>query len=139
MKISYLFLILLSTGSCYSQDIEWQNTDSWKLYDIHDKKAFRYSPDTLQSFKSIVLDKNKMQAFLNNVTVIPKEDEPVWMGFYIATCKLKDGSKEVIYISMYGDFFYDIKTKTYYQLPSNLKDDWFNYLTDEGTILQSRN
>ena len=74
MKISYLFLILLCTGSCFSQDIEWQNTDSWQLYDIHDKKAFRYSPDTLQSFKSIALDKDKMQAFLNNVTVIPKEN-----------------------------------------------------------------
>jgi hypothetical protein len=137
MKISYLFLILFTTGTCFSQGIEWQNTVSWKLYDIHDNKAFRYSADTFQSFKSIALDKDKMQAFLHNVTVIPKEEQPVWMGFYIATCNLKDGSKEVIYISVYGGFFYDDKTKSYYQLPSNIKDDWFNYLTDQGSILQS--
>ena len=139
MKLVVILLLCTIKGTCFSQNLGWDKTVNWKLYDVHDQKAFLYSLDTLQYFKSIGLDKDKMQMFLQNVTIIQKDNEPVWMGFYVATCKLQDGTFVKIDISMYGGFFYDEKTKTYYQLPSNLKDDWFNYLTEKGTVLQSTN
>jgi hypothetical protein len=139
MKLVLILLLCTINGDCFSQNLYWHKTENWKLYDVHDQKAFLYSLDTLRNFKSIGLDKDKMQMFLQNVTIIQKDNEPVWMGFYLATCKLQDGTTVKIDISMYGGFFYDEKSRTYYQLPSNLKDDWFNYLTEQGTVLQSRN
>ena len=117
--------------------MDWAKSRDWKLYDIHTDKAFAYSSDTLQNFKSIELPQDSMQTFLKGLTEISKDDSPVWMGFYVASCKLQDGVLRKIDISVYGGFFYDEKSKVIFKLQKIFSDDWLNYLRDKGTQLQS--
>ena len=122
--------------TCLGQKPEWGEATEWKLYDIHTNKAFAYNADTLHNFKSIQLDKDSMNTFLSNVSEILNDDGPVWMGFYVASCKLQDGILRKIDISVYGGFFYDEKSKTYFQLAKYFSNDWLNYLRDKGTQLE---
>jgi hypothetical protein len=134
MKL-FVLLLLLSSES-WGQKMDWGKSRDWKLYDIHTNKAFAYSSDTLQNFKCIELPQDSMQTFLKELTEISKDDSPVWMGLYVATCKLEDGLLRKIDISVYGGFFYDENSKTYFQLQKIFSDNWLNYLREKGTELQ---
>jgi hypothetical protein len=135
MKL-FVLLLLLSAKS-WGQNMDWAKSRDWKLYDIHTDKAFAYSSDTLQNFKSIELPQDSMQTFLKGLTEISKDDSPVWMGFYVASCKLQDGVLRKIDISVYGSFFYDEKSKTIFQLQKLFMDDWRDYMIQKGIQLQS--
>jgi hypothetical protein len=74
--------------------------------------------------------------FLAGRRTIPAEKAPVWMGAYTATCIL-DNKKRKVDISVYAGFFYDELEKKYYQIPSDIQQDWLNYLSDFAASLQS--
>ncbi len=120
-----------------SQSINWAESKNWKLYDVHDESAFNYTLDTLRKFRNRSLNKDSMQTFVSNVTIIPIERIPVWMGFYVATCEFKSGAIRKIEISVYGGFFYDEKEKKYYQLPLEISKDWLDYMAESAAALQS--
>jgi hypothetical protein len=59
------------------------------------------------------------------------------MGGYIATCKL-DGSLRKVELSNYGGFFYDEKTKVYYQIPAAKSEDWLSYIQQNYLTLTKK-
>ena len=124
------FLSLLQISTIFCQSINWQKTSHWKLYNIRDDNACGYSFDTLSQFKSTDMDSSKMQVFLRNVKVLSTPKYAMWMGLYVTTCQLEDGTIRKIDISKYGGFFYDEKKKSYYELPSELSDEWLKYMRD---------
>lgn len=95
--------------------------------------------DTLINFQSIDLSNQTMHAFMSNVTEWPKEKYSVWMGLYIATCEMEDKKFRKIIISNYGGFFYDQLTKRYYELPTELKTQWLEFLIDSMKKISANN
>jgi len=116
--------------------IDWDKTKDWKLYHVRSKEAFTYSLDTLNAFKSISLGQDSMMSFLKNVTQIPQGKNPVWMGAYVATCQLQNGSVVKIEISQYGGFFYVESERQYYELAQNVRDSWLPFLTSKWLLLE---
>lgn len=137
-----ILLILVGIEVCYGQEENWKNSKNWKLYNIINKAGFTYTLDTLVSFQSTDLSNQTMHTFMNDISEWPKEKYSLWMGLYIATCELEDGKPRKIIISNYGGFFYDQLTKRYYELPTELKDQWLEFLNDNmkkmSTINPSR-
>jgi hypothetical protein len=129
MKLITLFL--LPALNCFSQQTDLGKTSDWKLYEIRNDKAFSYSFDTLKTFKNISLDNDTIKMFLQNVSKIKKGISPVWMGLYVASCKLNDDMYYKIDVSVYGGFFYIEKNKTYYEIPEDLRQDWLKYFHDK--------
>jgi hypothetical protein len=117
--------------------INWSNTNDWKLYYIHSKRGYTFSIDTLINFKSVSLDQDSMMAFLHKVTEIPRETPPSWMGYYVASCRLADGTLVKIEISQYGRFFYEEREKRYYELADNVQSDWHSYLIAKWRVLEA--
>jgi len=116
--------------------INWAETKEWKLYYLHSKKAFSYPLDTLNNFSSIPLNEDSMKVFLQTVTEIPVERIPVWMGYYVASCRLPDNKHIKIEISQYGRFFYEEKEKRYFQLDEHLQANWLAYLAAKWRVLE---
>ena len=148
MKALVCFILtaasFLSPGIKYSptanrppySSINWADTKEWRLYYVQTKGAFAYPIDTLKAFKSVALNQDTMKIFLKTVTEIPTERTPVWMGYYVATCKLQNGTSIKVEISQYGRFFYEAQEKRYYQLTEDVQDNWLSYLTAKWLQLE---
>ena len=148
MKTIFFFLLSISTLPAQRQmivlpiqnrpmSINWADTKEWRLYYIHSKRGFAFPIDTLRNFKSVSLNEDSMKTFLQTVTNIPVERTPVWMGYYVSSCRLPDGTPIKIEISQYGRFFYEEKEKTYYQLTEQMQGEWLSYLTTKWKSLES--
>jgi len=124
--------------SSYSS-IDWEKTKEWRLYFIRSKDAFTYPIDTLKAFRSIPLQQDTMLLFLKDVTKLPEGKNPVWMGAYVSSCQLADGSHIKIEISQYGSFFYVERDSRYYQLRDEVRDSWLPYLTEKWLQLKGAN
>ena len=129
MKYIVLFISVLVVSKCFSQNINWKDAKNWRLYDIRDGSAFNYSLDTLKNFKSIDLNPDTMHIFLLDVVEWPKNKSSLWMGLYVATCELPGKEIRKIEISVFGGFFYDDLTKTYFQIPLSVRNDWLGYFS----------
>lgn len=116
--------------------INWADTKEWKIYYLESKDAFSYTLDTLKTFKSIDLNQDSMQIFLKHVTEIPAERTPVWMGYYVTSCRLPNGTYLKVEISQYGRFFYEEKERRYYQLEDAMQDNWLSYLNAKWSQLE---
>ena len=132
----FIFIMFLLTSKLFGQGANWQKATAWTLYDLQGKKPWKIPFDSLGSFSHKSLNSDSMQFFLAKTTTIPLEKAPVWMGAYAATCVL-DNKKRKIDISVYAGFFYDEVEKQYYQIPSDIQQDWLNYLSDVAASLQS--
>ena len=147
MKTILFFLLSISTLPALRQkialpiqnrslSINWADTKEWRLYYIHSKRGFAFPMDTLKNFKSLSLNEDSMKTFLQTVTKIPVERTPVWMGYYVSSCRLPDGTLIKIEISQYGRFFYEERGKIYYQLTDQMQGDWLSYLTAKWKSLE---
>ena len=127
--MNYLIMLMLTfcSQNVHAQQITWRNTKEWKIYKLRGHSLFSYSLDTLRNFKSYLLDQDSMIQFVTDARVIPKDSTPVWMGEYVATCIFKD--KEVkLEFSTYGGFFYCEADRHVYQIPTELKRAWQEYI-----------
>ena len=130
MKYISLIISVLSISNYFSQNINWKDAKNWKLYNIRNSSAFSYSLDTLKNFESIDLDYDVMQSFLSEVIEWPRDKSSLWMGLYVATCELPDKEIRKIDVSVYGGFFYDEHSKSYFQLPLPIRNDWLDYFSN---------
>lgn len=136
MKYFFLLISFSFASKCFSQNINWETAKDWRLYDIRNFSVFNYSLDTLRNFRSIPLDQDTMNIFLSDVAEWPKSETSLWMGLYVATCELPEKETRKIEISVYGGFFYDELTKTYYQLPLAVRNDWLDYISEKSGRLR---
>jgi hypothetical protein len=136
-----LIYILLASAPVASHaqsppSTNWADAKNWKIYYVTKHGGYTYSLDTLQTLKQVSLNADTIRQFLKTATEIPVERQPVFMGYYVASCQLLNGTSIKIEISQYGAFFYDDRQKKYYQLADGLQRDWLAYLTDKWRQLQ---
>lgn len=138
MKILYIFSLLAMGFGAKSQDIPFQNAKNWKIYLIKDRNKLRYPVDTLKNFKNYSLNADSMSIYLKSPANLGQIESPAWMGSHIITYELKDTVRKLD-VSVYGGFFYDETTRTYYQLGEELTKEWQDYLAGCATYLQQNN
>jgi len=131
MRIILVIAIALLTGKCEAQQPYWAKTSYWTIYEIHDGNAFSYSIDTLNAFKGHRLDDSTIHEFLVGTTKLTAEKTPVWMGMYVTTLKMPDGSTTKAEISVYGGFFFIEKLQQYFEVSDENKEAWLKFWHDE--------
>ena len=136
-KNTLLLAFIYYSFICFSQKMDWTITKEWCLYDIHNSNAFYFSLDTLKTFRSILLNDSVMSEMLGGSIEWPDNRAPVWMGLYVTTTRLLDGSIRKLDVSVYGGFFYDELNKAYYSVSPEKKAKWLGYLHDSMAKLSS--
>ena len=128
MRIVILLIMAIMSMQFVSAQIHWSETKDWKLYKANTSILFRSPPDSLAILKAYPLNRDSIIAFLNEATILPKETpSATWMGGFAATFKY-DGKRRKLLISSYGGYVFDSESKRYYQLPSESKNEWFEYI-----------
>lgn len=122
-----LFAFSLSTYFLYSQTIDWKKTNNWRLYEVNSRQAFSIKSDSLKYMKSIEADHKLVKDFLAKTHPLQNGKEAVWMGAYLVSYQLADGKPRKLIVSTYGGFMFDECTKTFWELPAFLRDDWREY------------
>jgi hypothetical protein len=128
MKTNLTILFLFCTVNAVAQSNAWKSSTNWTIYNIRSSRAFNYTLDSLHKFDSAKLDDSTMHSFIQDCKTIDAKDAPVWMGLYKTTCKFNDSLIHRIDISVYGAFFYDEETKTYFEITGERKEQWQDYL-----------
>jgi hypothetical protein len=126
MKILIVISFLLSTivASC---QLHWEKATNWTLYRYQGHRLFKIPIDSLSNYDSSALNQDSMAVFLASARTLHPEGPVSWMGGYISTCKL-DGVVRKVELSNYGGFFYDEKTRVYYQIAAVKSADWLSYI-----------
>jgi len=128
MKNILGIFLLFNFVSAASQEINWQKTSDWKMYKVNDDSGLGFSVDSLRRLPFVQIESDSINNFIKLAKIWPKEKTSIWMGAYYVTCQL-DGVIRKIDISVYGGFFYDELTHSYYQIPSYLRNEWMNWLS----------
>jgi hypothetical protein len=128
MKV-VLILFILSPLLCQGQSNSFEHAQQWKLYDVAGHDLFRYSTDTLRNFSFYSLDNDSIHEFVSGVKELPNGDPPVWMGGPLIVTYELEGATYKIDISHYGGFFFDERTKKYYQVATSDIENWNAYFT----------
>jgi hypothetical protein len=129
MKWVKILVTVIFTVRAYTDaqgQVLWMKAQNWKIYNGGDS-SFAISIDSLKGEKYHQLNADSMRYFLDSVTLLPNNIQPGWMGVYLTTCVIEGEIRKVL-ISYYAGFFYDEKSRRYYQIPASKKDDWRNYL-----------
>lgn len=64
---------------------------------------------------------------MNKAKQLHKAADAAWMGAYLVSYQLADGKPRKLIVSTYGGFMFDECTKTFWELPAFLRDDWREY------------
>ncbi|HVW62259.1 MAG TPA: hypothetical protein VHC48_19545 [Puia sp.] len=127
MKLIAVFLGLVIFNITFGQSSLFERSTHWRLYGITGSNLFKYRIDTLGSFPYAALTDDSIHYFLNDASVWPPGDPPVWMGSHIGTY-IFEGIERKVDISLYGGFFFDEKSQTYYQIADSKIDNWQSYI-----------
>jgi len=132
MKLTYVISILLLIKSASAQIPRWEKAVDWRIYNVSTSRARQFFPDSIGYYKYISIPGDTIYYYLNHLQQIPttKTQGIAWMGDYWATCKWQD-SLRFLRISRYGGFFEDMSSGLYYELPSDLRPSWQQYLTHQ--------
>jgi len=125
-----IFLLLIRCYPAAAQTSEFEKSKNWKLYDVAGSNLFKYSVDTLKAFPFYVLNGDSVREFLDGIRELSADDLPVWMGGpQVASYEL-NGVKYKIDISQYGGFFFDERTRKYFQIKQREIDEWHSYIRE---------
>jgi len=133
-RILGLVFVILGLYLRGDAQIIWEKAETWKLYNVGDR-GLAVPWDSLGRCKSYELNVDSMRYFLDSASVLSRDIQPVWMGAFIATCTLSGESRKVD-ISYYAGFFYDEKSKCYYQIAKAKRNSWLNYLNSSLIAIQ---
>jgi hypothetical protein len=136
MRKSFICIMFIVATRTHAQDIDWQQTSIWKLYDTRSIRSLGTPIEKILQSKSAFLDSVDIKNFLSAVTKMPSADAPVWMGYYVVSCVTKEGELKLFYISVYGGFFYDRDKKIYYQVAEDARKEWLDYFSQAEVALQ---
>jgi hypothetical protein len=76
------------------------------------------------------LNDSIIHEFVTGISKLSPEKTPVWMGMYITTFKLLDGSTIKADISVYGGFFFVEKFQQYFEVSDENKSSWLKFWHD---------
>ena len=136
MKNLFVISLLLS-ATVASCQLHWERGTNWKLYRYQGHRLFKIPIDSLSNYDNLVLNQDSMAVLLASVQNLHPDGPVSWMGGYIATCQLGSTIRKVE-ISNYGGFFYDEKTRAYYQISAAKSEDWLSYIQQNYLNLTKR-
>jgi hypothetical protein len=136
MKSSLIISFLFSTLSASCQ-VHWDQSSNWTLYQYDGYRVFAISADSLKTLGSSPMNQDSMAYFIKSATILNTKAPLAWMGGYITTCTV-NGRLRKVEISRYGGYFYDEKSSTYYQLPTEKIDAWLAFMQDAYLKLVTR-
>ena len=134
------FIVLISAMLCtcfagFSQAQDWRRASGWVMYDtIARGRIFQW--DSLSFYRSTHMNDDTMKYYMSDVLQIPTENTKgaVWMGYYHASCQLRDTTRRLL-ISRYGGFFEDLATNSFYEIPIPDRASWLEYFSQKfGSI-----
>jgi len=76
-----------------------------------------------------------MKSFLSSASIWPKEKTSLWMGLFVASFETSGNETKKIIISSYGGFIFDPAEKRYYELPKEVRDDWYHFINDNAAMI----
>jgi hypothetical protein len=127
LKLICILMITVANGCAVSgQASDWQKATNWIIYNVQGRDVSELPMDSLDQFSHHALNMDSMKTFLRSVTAISPHGA-VWQGVYVTTCVLHNQKRRVD-ISTYGGFFYDESQQKYFEIPVNLRKEWFDYL-----------
>ena len=138
MKLLFVFVILFFSSKNYAQQINWQQTKNWRLYDAHSLRGFNNPDEKILAAKNIELNLDSIKEYLTSVTLYTPENNPVWMGNYIVSFQTNDQQTNIIYVSIYGGFMYDSKDHIYFKLEDDDGENLNNYLSGCAELLRNK-
>lgn len=118
-----LFVFSSLISSC---QIHWGKASDWTIYGYQGSRMFKLSLDSLRSLDTLKMDQDSVNDYLTSAHTL-KSEPGVWMGGFITTCVL-DGEIRKVDFSNYGNFFYDEKSRTYYELSTEKAEPWLSYI-----------
>ena len=130
-------LFLYFIGSPFlmrAQDDSLRNSSSWKIY-LATKAQKQLGMDSLNNLPSGNLNMDSVKFFLSTTTKLPRDQWSVWMGEYICTARLQDDTPRKLIVSVFGGFFLDPKTMTYYTVSDNVKQRWTAFFHESYALL----
>ena len=108
----------------------WDSTKNWKIYKLQNfRRVFTIPADSLQYLESKPLNDDSMHMYFSDTKELPSIN-PMWMGCYLTSYETSDAKIRKAIISHYGGFFYCQPENAYFQVSSNLQQDWLNYLSN---------
>jgi hypothetical protein len=122
-------ILLITISSASSQGLKWSTTKNWRLYEIKNKQDYKLSVDSLSKFRTLLVNLDTIQNFVNLAEAWPKDKYSMWMGRYLCTYEIEEETRKVD-ISVYEGFFFDENSKTYYQIPEAFVDEWLKFWND---------
>jgi hypothetical protein len=126
MKSILITCLFLSTLMAACQ-VHWSQTADWKMYSYQGYLVLRLPVDSLNQYKTLQLNQDSITRYVTSAKPLDSKTPLVWMGGYIATCTL-NGTVRKVDLSSYGGYFYDEKTNSYYQMPTEQIDAWLSFL-----------
>jgi hypothetical protein len=124
---SVIISCLMSTALMASCQVHWDQASNWTLYSYQGHHLFTIPIDSLKLYDHQAMNQDSMTEFVKSAKVLKSKTALIWMGGYLATCKL-GGITRKVELSIYGGYFYDDKTGSYYQLPDEKTDAWISFL-----------
>ncbi|WP_127127894.1 hypothetical protein [Pseudoflavitalea rhizosphaerae] len=127
-KIVAVIIAIGFFSGCKSQEkANWSEAKEWRLYKITDVRSFSISEKEMK--KKDFISADSLHYFLQDAAPL-KVDDPVWKSFFFTSCQINGKFRKVI-ISNYGGFFYDAKSKKYYEIKEENKKWVIEYLEDK--------
>ena len=103
---------------------DWSNISSIIFYPNVDMfKVYHASDDSLSRFHAKSIDYEKMIVLLKKSKIVHKIGY-LWKGEHLAMIKFTHGKKTKLLISVYGGFFLDISTNTFFEIPKDQRGEW---------------
>ena len=124
--LSFLALILICTAA-RTQPVDWQKTRHWMIYNYFNFKALSLPFDSIKGYKTVSLDDDYLRGMLAGADTMRGVTKNImWMGLFTLSYQLDNETRKVE-VSQYGGFFYDDKSKRYYQVDKEVQDEWLSY------------
>lgn len=128
-RILFFAFAISSFALCRAQAPNWQQSNTWTLYNIGGAKFYKIAIDSMDIYNHRHLNDDSMHTFLSQAVPIAAEKSPMWMGAWVASCSIGQ-KKHKIDISSYGGFFFDETEKKYYTIAEGVRRDWLNYFAE---------
>ena len=133
-KVLAIIILIIHGNTDVRAQVQWNSAQNWKLYNGGDS-SFVLSLEAIKGHRYYQLSPDSMKYFLDSVTLLPSDVQPAWMGVYLTSCVIEGEIRKVL-ISYYAGFFYDEKSRRYYQIPPSKKAVWRSYLEGCLTSIQ---
>jgi hypothetical protein len=118
----------------------WDSTKNWKVYHLTNfRRVVNIADDSLKYLENRSLDKDTLHELLCRAEKIVQGTEHIqWQGCYLVSYEAEEGQIRKVLVSMYGGFFYLQRDASYFQLPSEARQEWLSFFSDSYMKMEKK-